>query len=96
MMDIGRHRRGSTFSRSGLLAMAALVSVVAVVAVSGIGAIFAAQWFEAVSRVRPDVAWAGELASEGTARAYIFSFGLENASYSSLADQGKDNNFAPR
>jgi hypothetical protein len=86
MLDIRRHRCGSTFSRAGLLAMAALVSVVAVVALSGIGALFADQWFEAITKAGLDTARAGELAGEGTMRAYTFSFGMENAPYASPAD----------
>lgn len=90
LLDIGRHTRGSTFSRAGLLAMAALVSVVAVVTLSGIGALFAGQWFEAISKASSDIAWTNEVAGEGTMRAYTFSFGMENAPYASPAGSGKE------
>jgi hypothetical protein len=80
MLDIIRHRGGGTFTSAGLLGMATLVSVVAVIAVAGISAVLAAQWAEAVSR---DGTQANKLEDEGSVRAYIFSFGLENASYGS-------------
>ena len=80
MLDITRHRRRGTFTSAGLLGMAILVSVVAVVAVTGVSAVLAAGWIDATSRA----SFAGKL--EGSARAYIFSFGLENASYGSPAD----------
>jgi hypothetical protein len=64
--------------------MAILVSVVAVIAVTGISAVLAAGWIDAASRARFARIQAGKL--ESSARAYIFSFGLENASYGSPAD----------
>ncbi len=91
MLDIGRHTRGSTFSRATLLAMFAVVSGVAVIAVSGVSAIFADQWFEAVSKSGLGSARTGELAGEGAMRTYTFSFGMENARYASPADStGKE------
>ena len=66
--------------------MATLVSVVAVTAVTGISAVLATQWVEAVSGASPDGIQAGKLENQGPARAYIFSFGLENASYGSPVD----------
>jgi hypothetical protein len=84
MLDITRHRRRRTFTSSGLLGMAILVSVVVVVAVTGISAVLAAGWIDAASRASFPGIQAGKL--EGSARAYIFSFGLENASYGSPAD----------
>ena len=84
MLDITRHRRRGTFTSAGLLGMAILVSVVAVVAVTGISAVLAAGWIDATSRASFAGIQAGKL--EGSARAYIFSFGLENASYGSPAD----------
>ena len=63
--------------------MATLVSVVAVIAVAGISAVLATQRVEAVSRAGSDGIQANELEDEGSTRAYIFSFGLENASYGS-------------
>src|SRR5215212_10092503 len=50
MADITRHRRRGTFTRAGLVCMAAAVSAVAVIALAGIGAVFAGQRSEAVSR----------------------------------------------
>jgi hypothetical protein len=84
MVDIIRHRRRGTFTSAGLLGMAILISVVAVVAVTGISAVLAAGWIDATSRASFAGIQAGKL--EGSARAYIFSFGLENASYGSPAD----------
>lgn len=63
--------------------MAALVTVVAVVALSGISALFAEGWFEVISKAGLDTARTGDLASEGTMRTYTFSFGMENAPYTS-------------
>lgn len=59
--------------------MATLVSVVAVIAFAGISAVLAAQWVETVSRASSDEIQVNKLEGEGSARAYIFSFGLENA-----------------
>lgn len=84
MLDITRHRRRGTYTSAGLLGMAILVSVVAVIAVTGISAVLAAGWIDAASRASFSGIQAGKL--EGSARAYIFSFGLENASYGSPAD----------
>jgi heme/copper-type cytochrome/quinol oxidase subunit 2 len=81
ILDITRHRRRGTSTNAGLLYMTTLISVVAVIAVAGISAIFAAQWTEAVSGVSSGEIQANKLEDEGSARAYIFSFGLENASY---------------
>ena len=86
ILDITRHRRKGTSTKAGLLYMTALVSVVAVIAVAGLSAVFAAQWTEAVSRARPGETQAHKLKGEGSARTYIFSFGLENASYGSRVD----------
>jgi hypothetical protein len=66
--------------------MAALVSVVAAIAVAGISAVLTTQWIEAVSRASSDGIQSDKLEGEGSARAYIFSFGLENASYGSPAN----------
>jgi len=79
--------------------MATLVSVVAVIALTGISAILAAQWIEAVSGASSDGIQASKLEGEGSARAYIFSFGLENASYGSPVDSTstqENQNRAPR
>jgi hypothetical protein len=66
--------------------MALLVSVVAVMAVTGISAVLAARWIEATSRASFAGIQVGKLEDAGSARAYIFSFGLENASYGSPVD----------
>jgi hypothetical protein len=84
MLDITRHRRRGTYTSAGLLGMAILVSVVAVIAVTGISAVLTAGWIDATSRASFAGIHTGKL--EGSARAYIFSFGLENASYGSPAD----------
>jgi hypothetical protein len=90
-LDILRHKRQGTFTNTGLLGMAAVVSVVAGIAVSGVFAVFAGQWSEAVSRASTDGTRASTLVGEGPRRAYIFSFGLENASYGpSLDSAGKN------
>ena len=86
MLDITRHRRRGTFTSAGLVGMALLVSVVAVMAVTGISAVLAARWIEATSRASFAGIQVGKLEDAGSARAYIFSFGLENASYGSPVD----------
>jgi hypothetical protein len=99
MLDIARHRRRGTFTSAGLLCMATLVSVVAVIAVAGISAVFAAQWTRAVSGASSGGIQVNKLEDEGSARAYIFSFGLENASYGSPATSmgaKKSQNRVPR
>ena len=85
-LDILRHKRQGTFTNTGLLGMAAVVSVVAGIAVSGVFAVFAGQWSEAMSRMSCEGSQAGKPAVEDPRRAYIFSFGLENASYGSPLD----------
>jgi hypothetical protein len=85
-LDILRHKGRGTFTGSGLLGMAAVVSVVAVIAVSGIFAVFAGQWSEAVSRASSKGPQVSKPVGEAPRRAYIFSFGLENASYGSPLD----------
>jgi hypothetical protein len=86
MLDITRHRRRGTFTNAGLLGMAILVSVVAVIAVTGVSAVLPVRWIESASRASFAGIQAERSEGEGTARAYIFSFGLENASYGSPAD----------
>lgn len=86
ILDITRHRRRETFTNAGLLGMATLVSVVAVIAVAGLSAVLAARWIEAVSEISPAGIYESKLEEEGSARAYIFSFGLENATYGSPAN----------
>jgi hypothetical protein len=66
--------------------VATLVSVVAVVALAGMSAVLAGPWVEAVSGAGPDGMQASKPGDEDSSRAYIFSFGLENASYGSPAD----------
>lgn len=94
-LDILRHKRRGTFTNKGLLGMAALVSVVAVVAISSIFAVFAGPWSDAVSSASIDGARTGKPAGEGSDRAYIFSFGLENASYGPPLD-GRDRELEPQ
>ena len=98
MLDISRHRRRGTFTGAGLLGMATLVSVVAVIAFAGISAVLAAQWVETVSRASSDEIQVSKLEGEGSARAYIFSFGLENAYGSPVNSTGakKSENRVPR
>ena len=57
--------------------MAAAVSAVAVIALAGIGAVFAGQRSEAVSRTGFQ---ADEQGGDIPGRTYLFSFGLEHAS----------------
>ena len=83
MLDITRHRRRGTFTGAGLLGMATLVSVVAVIAVASVSADFAAQWAGAMSRVASNGISTSKMEGEDQEHAYIFSFGLENASYGS-------------
>jgi ABC-type anion transport system duplicated permease subunit len=90
-LDILRHKRRGTFPNTGLLGMAAVVSVVAVIAVSGICAVFAGLWFEAVSRAGSIGTRASKPAGEDPRRAYTFSFGLENASYGLSFDSAGEN-----
>ena len=99
MLDISRHRRRGTFSSAGLLGMATLVSIVAVIAFAGSSAVLAARWVEAASSAGFAGIQANTQENESSARAYIFSFGLENASFgSSVNSTGtkKSQNRAPR
>jgi hypothetical protein len=99
VVDISRHRRRGTFTGAGLLGMAILVSIVAVIACAGTSAVLATRWVEAVSRAGFAGIEVGKLEDDGSARAYIFSFGLENASYGSLVNSTgtkKSQNHAPR
>jgi predicted PurR-regulated permease PerM len=84
-MDIVRNRHGEAFTSVKLLCMATLVSVVAVIAIVGVGAVFGDQWSEAVSSAPSDGTRTNGQEMD-PARAYLFSFGLEHASYSSPAD----------
>jgi hypothetical protein len=79
--------------------MAILVSIVAVIACAGTSAVLATRWVEAVSSAGFAGIEVGKLEDGGSARAYTFSFGLENASYgSSVNSTGtkKCQNHAPR
>jgi hypothetical protein len=81
MADITRHRRRGTFTRAGLVCMAAAVSAVAVMVLAGTGAVFAGQRFEVVSRADSDGVESDERGGEGVpGHTYVFSFGLEHAS----------------
>ena len=98
VVDISRHRRRGTFTGAGLLGMAILVSIVAIIACAGTSAVLATRWVEAVSRAGFAGIEVGKLEDDGSARAYIFSFGLENASYGSLVNSTgtkKSQNHAP-
>src|SRR5829696_8920415 len=83
VVDISCHRRRGTFTGAGLLGMAILVSIIAVISCAGTSAVLATRWVEAVSRAGFAAKEGGKLKDEGSARAYVFSFGLENASYGS-------------
>ena len=85
-LDILRHKRRGTFTDKGLLGMVAAVSFVSVVAISSISAVFAGHWSEAVSSASIDGSQTSKPANRGPGRAYIFSFGLENASYGPQLD----------
>ena len=80
-LDILRHRRQGTFTDTVLWSMATIVSVVAVVAISGIYAVCAGQWSEDMARRSIDWVEASKQPVQGSSHAYVFSFGLENASY---------------
>jgi hypothetical protein len=85
-MDIVRNSHGEAFKNVKLLCMATLVSVVAVIAIVSVGAVFGAQWSEAVSSFATSDGTGTNEQEMDPARAYLFSFGLEHATYSSLAD----------
>ena len=74
--------------------MAGCISFVAIFAVSGVGAVFADPWTKTTATTGPDELEAGERA--GPARAPVFSFGLENASYASAGPTGEDGNATRR
>jgi hypothetical protein len=69
-----------------LLGMATLVSVVAATGLVGIGTVFAPPWSEVASSTRFGNPQAEMLEEEGPVRAYVFSFGLEHATYGSSED----------
>lgn len=94
ILDIDRHRRGRTSTSAGLLCMAGCVSLVALFAIAGISAVFADPWAETVATAGSDGREAGEL--RGPARTPIFSFGLENASYTPAGPASEDGDGAPR
>ena len=96
LSDIARHRRGGIFTSAELLCTAVLVSVAATIAVAGMSAVLATQWVEAVSRANSDGIQAGHPGDEDPARAYLFSFGLEHASYSSPGDPRTQRGPEPR
>jgi hypothetical protein len=78
-MDILRNRDGEAFTNVKLLCMATLVSVAAVIAIVGIGASFGDRWSEAVLSATPGETQTNRQ-EEVSARAYLFSFGLEHVS----------------
>lgn len=81
-VEIARHRRGGVFTDAGLLGMAAAVSAVAVMALAGAGATLGGAWAEAVS------AGPGEGRAEVSARSYVFSFGMEHATFATSTGPG--------
>jgi hypothetical protein len=85
-LEILSHKYRGTFSGAGLWGMAAVVSVIAVVAISSIYAVFAGQWSEAMPRAAIDGIQASKPAGDSPSHAYVFSFGLENASYRPTLD----------
>ncbi len=90
-LDIIRHRGGEAFTNAKLLCMATLVSVVAVIAIAGIGAVFAGQWSQAVSRAASNEIQTNGQEAEVPARSYLFSFGLEHASHMTPAKPMSEN-----
>ena len=78
-MDIVRNSHGEACKNVKLLCMATLVSVVAVIAIVGIGASFGDRWSEAVLSATPGETQTNRQ-EEVSARAYLFSFGLEHVS----------------
>jgi hypothetical protein len=84
-MDIVRNSHGEAFTNVKLLCMATLVSVVAVIAITGISATFGGQWSKAVSSETSD-GTRTNAQQRVPARAYLFSFGLEHASYVKSAE----------
>lgn len=94
MLDIARHRRRGIFTSAELLCTATLVSILGFIAVAGVGAVFATQWVEAVSRTSLGELRADEPEDASPARAPVFSFGLENAS--STISEREDRNRVPR
>lgn len=69
--------------------MGTLISLITLVAGFGISAVFAERWLEAVIGTGAEVARSDELTDEEKTRAYIFSFGLEHANYTSPTDSIK-------
>jgi hypothetical protein len=85
-LDILRHKRRGTFTDATLWGMGAVVSVIAVAAISSFYAVFAGQWSEAMSRANIGGILASKPPDESPNHAYVFSFGLENASYGPASD----------
>lgn len=93
-LEIVLHRGDEAFTNAKLLCMAALVSVVAATAVAGIGAVFAGQWLETVERANHSEGLRAD--EQESARTYLFSFGLEHASYETpFESRGTEEQVAP-
>lgn len=82
MLDIKSHRRKASSTNAELLLMAVIVSAVAVIAVIVTSTVFPARWIGSVPEDTANKMQANERRCEAPVRAYVFSFGLEHASYS--------------
>ena len=82
-LDIVLYSGGEAFTKAKLLFMAVLVSAVATAGVASIGGVFGGgQRFDTVGRANSDEA---KVYEQDPKRAYLFSFGLEHASYTTPA-----------
>ena len=94
ILDIDRHRRKGTSTNARLLCMTSCVSLVAMFAVAGIGAVFGDPWADTVATAGSDGRKVGDVRSP--VRSPVFSFGLENASYTPVGPKSEDGDGAPR
>ena len=78
-LEILLHRDDGAFRSVKLLGMVALVSLVAATALASVGAVFAGHGLETVQGANPSTGIQAD--EQESARAYLFSFGLEHASY---------------
>lgn len=81
-LDIVLYSGGEAFTKAKLLCMAVLVLAVATAGVASIGGVFGGQRFDTVARANSDEA---KVYEQDPKRAYLFSFGLEHASYTTPA-----------
>lgn len=81
-LDIVLYSGGEAFTKLKLLCMAVLVSAVATAGVASIGGVFGGGRFDTVAGANSDEA---EVYEQDPNRAYLFSFGLEHASYTTPA-----------